>query len=62
MTSITAVRGGPRGSWHRASRCGSADIGRERRRRPTADDMQVRPHPDDESWLKDLGFPKPEQP
>jgi len=24
----------------------------------TTDDTQVQPHPNDESWLKDLGFPK----
>ena len=24
----------------------------------SADDRQVRPHPDDESWLNDLGYPK----
>jgi hypothetical protein len=24
----------------------------------TVDDKQVRPHPDDESWLNDLGYPK----
>ena len=26
--------------------------------RQAGDDEQVRPHPDDESWLKDLGYPK----